>query len=89
MRYGAAAVTLLLIVFAADGYVYGYSLHPSLRARVCHAVLNSAVTAWISGADMVEWLQGELLPLPFLSHRGYFSQLRCVQGQTNYLGKQT
>lgn len=31
--------------------------------HVCHATLNSAVTVWISGADRVEWLQEELLPL--------------------------
>lgn len=64
-------VILLLIVFAADSYVHecvsecSYSTYPRLCARVTLSIHNSAVTAWISGPDMVEWLQGELLPLPF------------------------
>lgn len=30
---------------------------------MCRAALHSALTAWISGADRVEWLQEELLAL--------------------------
>lgn len=45
-------------------HIYEYTLI-FVCACVTLSVRNSAVTAWISGPDMVEWLQGELLPLPF------------------------
>lgn len=35
------------------------------NTQVCVHVCDPAVTACITGPDMVEWLQGELLPLPF------------------------
>lgn len=36
------------------------------------SIRNSAVTVWIRGPDMVEWLQGELLPLPFSLTKAIF-----------------